>query len=156
MFGNFFKEFREFAVKGNVIDLAVGIIIGAAFTTIVKSLVNDVIMPPIGYILNDVDFSNLFVVLGDGSFDSLAAAQEAGAATINYGLFFNAVFEFVIVALVVFMLVRMINRLKREEKEAPADPTEKNCPYCLTSIPINATRCPNCTSQLEEEIELSA
>lgn len=150
MFGNFFKEFREFAVKGNVVDLAVGIIIGAAFTTIVKSLVNDVIMPPIGYLLNDVDFANLFVVLGDGSFESLAAAQEAGAATINYGLFFNAVFEFVIVALVVFSLVRMINRLKREEKEAPADPTEKNCPYCFSTIPINATRCPNCTSQLEE------
>lgn len=149
MFKNLFKEFREFAVKGNVVDLAVGIIIGAAFTTIVKSLIDDIIMPPIGYLLGDVDFADLFIVLGDGDFDSLAAAQEAGAATINYGVFINAVINFLVVAFAVFMLVRTINRLKREEKEAPADPTEKNCPFCATTIPITATRCPNCTSELE-------
>lgn len=149
MFKNLAKEFREFAVKGNVVDLAVGIIIGAAFTTIVTSLVNDIIMPPIGYALGDVDFSDLFIVLGGGDFDSLAAAKEAGAATINYGVFINAVINFLIVAFAVFMLVRAINRMKREEKVAPADPTEKNCPFCTTSIPIKATRCPNCTSELE-------
>ena len=122
------KEFKEFIMRGNVIDLAVGIIIGAAFTTIVNSLVKDVIMPPIGYALNGVDFSDLFIVLGEGSYDSLATAQEAGAATINYGVFINAVINFLIVAFVLFMIIRLVNRLKREEEaapveEAPAEPT---------------------------------
>jgi large conductance mechanosensitive channel len=134
MFGNFVKEFREFAVRGSVLDLAVGIIIGAAFTTIVNSLVNDIVMPPIGYLLGDVDFSNLFIVLGEGEYDSLAVAQEAGAATINYGLFINAVINFVLVALAVFFIVRSYNRLMERvqaQEEAPdeeppvEDPTTK-------------------------------
>lgn len=115
------KEFKEFIMRGNVIDLAVGIIIGAAFTTIVNSLVNDIITPPLGQILNGVDFTDLFIVLGEGSYESLAAAQEAGAATINYGVFINAVINFLIVAFVIFMVIRLINRLKREEEEAPAE-----------------------------------
>ena len=134
MFGNFVKEFREFAVRGSVLDLAVGIIIGAAFITIVNSLVNDIVMPPIGYLLGDVDFSNLFIVLGEGEYDSLAAAQEAGAATINYGLFINAVINFMLVALAVFFIVRSYNRLMERvqaQEEAPdeeppvEDPTTK-------------------------------
>jgi len=134
MFGNFVKEFREFAVRGNVLDLAVGIIIGAAFTTIVNSLVNDIVMPPIGYLLGDVDFSDLFIVLGEGEYDSLAAAQEAGAATINYGLFINAMINFLLVALAVFFIVRSYNRLMERvqaQEEAPdeeppvEDPTTK-------------------------------
>lgn len=148
------KEFKEFAMRGNVVDMAVGIIIGAAFGAIVKSLVSDVIMPPIGLILGNVDFSNLFVVLKDGAgvagpYASLAEAQKAGAVTINYGLFVNAVISFIIVAFAVFMLIRSINRLKRKEEEAPAAPTTKDCPFCATAIPINATRCPHCTSQLQ-------
>jgi large conductance mechanosensitive channel len=146
--GGFLAEFREFAMRGNVIDLAVGIIIGAAFNDIVKSLVNDVIMPPIGLLLGNVDFANLFINLSDKDYDTLAAAQEAGAATLNYGLFINTVINFLIVAFVVFMLIRQINRLKRQPP-APADPTTKECPYCLSTIPIKATRCPHCTSQFE-------
>jgi len=121
------KEFREFIMRGSVVDLAVGIIVGAAFTTIVNSLVNDIIMPPIGFLLGDVDFSDLFIVLGDGEFDSLAAAQEAGAATINYGVFINALINFLVVALAMFFLIRAINRMNRQEEEAaeetPAEPT---------------------------------
>ena len=143
------KEFREFAMRGNVVDMAVGIIIGAAFGGIVKSLVADVIMPPIGVILGGVDFSNIFINLSDGDFESLAAAQEAGAATVNVGVFINTVLNFIIVAFAVFLLIRAINRLKRKEEEEPApEPTEKDCPYCLSSIPIKATRCPHCTSEL--------
>ncbi len=146
------KEFKEFAVKGNVVDMAVGIIIGGAFGTIVKSLVSDVIMPPIGLALGGVDFSELFLVLKDGTTPSpyvaLADAQAAGAVTINYGLFFNAVISFVIVAFAVFMLIRAINKLKREEEAPPAEPTHKDCPHCFTSIPIKATRCPHCTSEI--------
>lgn len=148
----FLKEFREFIARGNVVELAVGIIVGVAFNDVVQSLVNDVIMPPIGYILNDVDFTSLFITLSGGDYDSLAAAQEAGAATINYGMFINTVINFVIVALVVFILVRQVNRLYRKEEEAPAAPTTQNCPYCQTAIPIAATRCPNCTSHLEEAV----
>lgn len=143
------KEFREFAMRGNVVDMAVGIIIGAAFGGIVKSLVADVIMPPIGVILGGVDFSNIFINLSDGDFESLAAAQEAGAATVNVGVFINTVLNFIIVAFAVFLLIRAINQLKRKEEEEPApEPTEKDCPYCLSSIPIKATRCPHCTSEL--------
>ena len=143
------KEFKEFAMRGNVVDMAVGIIIGAAFGAIVQSLVADVIMPPIGLILGNVDFSNLFVVLKEGAaaapYASLAEAQKAGAVTINYGKFLNAVVSFVIVAFAVFMLIRAINQLKRKEQAAP---TTKECPQCYSTIPIKAKRCPNCTSQI--------
>ena len=143
----FIKGFREFIERGSVVDLAVGIIIGTAFTGIVNSLVNDVIMPPIGLLLGNVDFSNLFINLSDESYDTLVAAQEAGAATINYGAFINTVINFLIIALVVFLIIRQINRMKAEA--APAEPTTKECPFCHTDIPIPATRCPHCTSQLE-------
>jgi large conductance mechanosensitive channel len=147
-----FKEFKEFAVRGNVVDMAVGIIIGAAFGTIVKSLVADVIMPPIGLLLGNVDFANLFVVLKQGAaaapYASLAEAQEAGAVTINYGTFINTIISFVIVAFAVFLLIRQLNALKRKEEAPPAEPTTKDCPYCFTSIAVKATRCPNCTSNL--------
>jgi len=147
------KEFKEFAMRGNVLDMAVGIIIGGAFGTIVKSLVSDVIMPPIGLLLGGVDFANFFVVLKDGAtagpYAALADAQAAGAVTINYGLFINAVISFLIVAWAVFMLVRSVNKLKRKEAAPAAAPTTKNCEYCLSAIPIKATRCPHCTSQLK-------
>ena len=148
------KEFKEFAMRGNVIDLAVGVIIGGAFGTIVKSLVDDVIMPPIGLLLGNVDFSDLFFLLqnGDpsGPYTTLSAAKEAGAVTLNYGLFLNTVITFLIVAFVVFLLIRGINRMKKEEEAPPAEPTTKACPYCYTEIPLQATRCPNCTSALEQ------
>jgi large conductance mechanosensitive channel len=145
------KEFKEFAMRGNVIDMAVGIIIGVAFGTIVQSLVSDIIMPPIGLLLGNVDFSNFFAVLREGTvagpYAALADAQKAGAVTINYGLFVNTIISFLIVAFAVFLLIRQINRLKREE--APLEePTTKDCPYCFSSIPIKATRCPHCTSEL--------
>lgn len=140
------KEFKEFAMKGNVLDLAVGFIIGAAFGKIVTSLVSDIIMPPIGLIMGKVDFSSLFLNLSGKSFPTLAAAKAAGAATLNYGLFLNNVVDFLIVAFVVFMLVRMVNRWN---KPAPAPAaTTKECPYCASAIPLKATRCPNCTSEL--------
>jgi large conductance mechanosensitive channel len=146
------KEFKEFVMRGNVVDMAVGIIIGAAFGTIVKSLVDDVIMPPIGLLLGGVDFANLFILLRAGSpaapYASLADAQAAGAVTINYGVFINAVVSFLIVALVMFLLIRSINRLRREEEAPPAEPTTKECPYCLSTVPIKASRCPHCTSEL--------
>ncbi|WP_447045891.1 large-conductance mechanosensitive channel protein MscL [Vreelandella sp. H-I2] len=148
----FFQEFREFAVKGNVVDMAVGIIIGGAFTLIVKSLVADVMNPLIGLLVGGVDFSNLFVVLRQGAvagpYATLGDAQAAGAVTLNVGLFINAVVSFTIVAFVVFLLVRTINRLKREEAVAPASPTEQPCPYCLMVVPIKATRCGHCTAAL--------
>jgi large conductance mechanosensitive channel len=142
------QEFKEFALRGNVVDLAIGIIIGGAFGQIVTSFVNDILMPPIGLLLGNVDFSNLFINLSGGRFDSLAAAQEAGAATINYGLFISTVIDFLIVAFAIFLLVRQINRMQRREEEAPAAPTTKECPYCLSTIPLEATRCPHCTSEL--------
>jgi large conductance mechanosensitive channel len=147
------KEFKEFAVKGNVVDMAVGIIIGAAFGTIVKSLVADVIMPPIGLLLGNVDFSNLFVVLRHGaeaaSYATLAEAQAAGAVTLNYGAFINTVISFLIVAFAIFILVKNINRMKREKAPEPAPaPTTKECPHCFSTIPIKAVRCPFCTSNL--------
>lgn len=150
------QEFKEFAVKGNVVDMAVGIIIGAAFGTIVKSLVDDVLMPPIGLLLGGVDFTDLYLTLKTGTpvgpYETLAAAQEAGAVTVNYGVFVNNVISFLVVALAVFMLVRAINRLRRQEQVAPASPTEKPCQFCATTIPIQATRCPHCTSQLEATV----
>ena len=145
------KEFREFAMRGNVVDMAVGFIIGAAFGTIIKSLVADVIMPPIGLLLGNVDFANLFVVLKTGAtpgpYAALTEAQEAGAVTINYGMFVNTIISFVIVAFAVFLVIRYINRLKREEK-APPEPTTRDCPFCLSTIPIKATRCGHCTSEV--------
>ena len=147
------SEFKEFAVKGNVVDMAVGIIIGAAFGTIARSLVDDIIMPPVGLLLGDVDFSEVYLMLrqGDpaGPYDTIAAAREAGAVTINYGVFVNSVITFLIVAFAVFLLVRAVNRLRREEQVAPPAPTDKSCPFCATAIPIMATRCPNCTSALQ-------
>jgi large conductance mechanosensitive channel len=146
------KEFKEFVLRGNVVDMAVGIIIGAAFGAIVTSLVNDIIMPPIGLLLGGVDFSNLLILLKAGSpaapYASLADAQAAGAVTINYGVFINIVISFLIVAFVMFLLIRSINRLKRGEETPPAEPTTKECPYCLSAIPIKATRCAFCTSEL--------
>lgn len=142
------KEFKEFALRGNVLDLAIGIIIGGAFGKIVGSFVSDILMPPIGLLLGNVDFSSLFINLSGGGYESLAAAQEAGAATINYGLFISTVIDFVIVAFAIFLLVRQVNRLQRKKEEQPAEPTTKECPYCLSTIPIKATRCPHCTSEL--------
>ncbi|MFP4343874.1 MAG: large-conductance mechanosensitive channel protein MscL [Anaerolineales bacterium] len=144
------KDFKEFAMKGNVVDLAVGIIIGAAFNSIVNSLVEDIIMPPIGLLLQGVDFTNLFIDLSGEGYGTLAAAREAGAATINYGIFINNVLNFLIIALVVYLLVTWVNRVRRGEEEAPAEPTTKECPVCFTVIPIKAHRCPNCTSELVE------
>ena len=140
------KEFKEFAMKGNVLDLAIGIVLGSAFGAIVKSLVEDIIMPPIGLLLGNIDFTNLFLDLSGKAFPTLKAAKDAGAATINYGLFINTVINFIIVAFVIFLLVRQINRMKKEP--APAAPNTKECQYCLSAIPLKATRCPNCTSQL--------
>ena len=148
-----FKEFKEFAIKGNVIDMAVGIIIGAAFGTIVNSLVQDVIMPPIGMLLGNVDFSNIFAVLKEGKvagpYASVAAAKSAGAVTINFGVFINTIISFILIAFAVFLLVRTINRMRREEEAPPAAPATKDCIYCFSKIPIKATRCPNCTSELK-------
>jgi large conductance mechanosensitive channel len=144
------KAFREFAVKGNVMDLAVGVIIGAAFGKITTSLVNDVIMPPIGLILGKVDFSSLFINLSGRSFPSVAAAKEAGAPVIAYGLFLNNVIDFLIVAWVVFLVVQALNRLKRAPQPTPPD--HKECPYCTSKIPMRAVRCPACTSDLRETV----
>ena len=144
---DFLNEFKDFAMRGNVLDLAIAVIIGAAFSPIVSSLVNDILMPPIGMLLGGADFSDLFITLSDGSYDSLAEAQAAGAATINYGLFLNHVINFIIVAFVIFLIVKQVNRLKAEEEET--EPTTKECPFCKSEIAIAATRCPSCTSQLE-------
>ncbi|MDD3618497.1 MAG: large conductance mechanosensitive channel protein MscL [Desulfobulbaceae bacterium] len=147
-----FKEFKEFALRGNVVDMAVGIIIGGAFGTIVQSLVADVLMPPIGMLLGGVDFANFFLTLKEGTvpgpYATLAVAQEAGAVVISYGVFLNAVISFLIVAFAVFLLIRGINRLQREQEAPPPAPTTKDCPFCFTAIPVQATRCPHCTSEL--------
>ena len=145
------KEFKEFAMRGNVVDMAVGIVIGGAFGTIVKSVVDDVIMPPIGLAMGGVDFAEKYLMLktgGDGAsaYATLAAAKEAGAVTLNYGLFINSVISFVIVAFALFMLIKGMNSMKREAEAAP--PATKECPHCCTAIPIKATRCPSCTSTL--------
>jgi large conductance mechanosensitive channel len=149
MFTHMLREFREFAMRGNVVDLAVGIIIGAAFGKIVSSLVNDLLMPPIGLLLGRVDFSNLFINLSGQPYASLAEAKAAGAPTINYGVFLNTVIDFVIVAFAIFLLVRFINRLARQREAAPAAPTTRECPFCMSSVSVRATRCPYCTSALQ-------
>ncbi|MHB8173501.1 MAG: large conductance mechanosensitive channel protein MscL [Nitrospirota bacterium] len=153
------KEFKQFALRGNVIDMAVGIIVGGAFGTIVRSLVSDVVMPPIGVLIGNVDFSNLFLVIKNGKtpppYGTLAAAKAAGAVTMNYGVFFNDIVSFLIVAAAVFILVRSINRLEREIGE-PTPPTTKVCAYCYSAIPIKAVRCPQCTSDLKESSEKPA
>jgi len=141
------KEFKEFIRRGNVIDLAVGVIIGTAFGKIISSLVNDIIMPPIGLLLGKVDFSNLFATLSGDSYKTLQEAQNAGAVTINYGVFLNNVVEFIIIAFTLFLVIRQINRLSKT-KPAPTEPTTKLCPHCCTEIPIKASRCPHCTSNL--------
>jgi large conductance mechanosensitive channel len=146
------KEFREFAMRGNVVDMAVGIIIGAAFGAIVKSLVDDVIMPPIGLLLGSVDFSDLFITLKQGAaagpYATLELAKKAGAVTLSYGAFFNTIISFLIVAFSVFMLVKGMNKLKRQQEAAAAAPTTKECPHCLSAIPNKATKCAHCTSNL--------
>ena len=147
------KEFKEFAMRGNVVDMAVGIIIGGAFGTIVKSLVTDVMMPPIGLLLGGVDFSNLFFTLKEGAvagpYATLELAQKAGAVTISYGIFLNAVISFLIVAFAVFMLIKGLNKMKREKEQPAAAPTTKECKFCFSSIPVKAIRCPSCTSELD-------
>lgn len=140
------REFKEFALKGNAVDLAIGVIIGAAFGAVVTSLVNDILMPPIGRMLGGVDFANLFLVLGSGTFPSLKAAKDAGAATLNYGIFLNTLINFTIVAFALFMLVKGMNRLKREQPALA--PTSKDCSFCAMSIPLKATKCPHCTSNV--------
>jgi len=149
-----FKEFKEFAMRGSVIDMAIGIIIGGAFGPIVGSMVSDILMPPIGLAMGNVDFTNLFVLIKQGSkaaapYASLAEAKAAGAVTINYGLFINSLVSFVIVVFCVFLLVKTMNRLKREEAAPPAEPTTKDCPFCYSAMPLKATRCPHCTSEVK-------
>ena len=142
-----FKEFKEFVMRGNVMDLAIGIIIGAAFGKIVTSFVSDILMPPIGLLFGKVDFTNLYINLSSTHYDTLKAAREAGAATINYGVFLGTVVDFLIVAFVIFLVIRQINRMKRKQDE-PA-PSTGDCPFCLSNIPIEATRCAHCTSELK-------
>jgi large conductance mechanosensitive channel len=143
----FISEFKEFAMKGNVLDMAIGIILGAAFGTVINSLVKDVIMPPIGLLLGKEDFANLFISLNGVHYATLAAAQAAGAPTINYGTFINTVISFLIVAFVIFLLVRKVNALR--SKPAPSAPNTKDCPYCKENISLTAMRCPHCTSDLK-------
>lgn len=142
------QEFKKFAMRGNVIDLAIGVVIGGAFGKIVTSLVNDILMPPIGLLLGKVDFSNLYINLSGGDYASLAQAQEAGAVTINYGAFINTVINFIIITFIIFLLVRQVNKLEKPV-EKPGQPSTKDCPYCFSAIPLKATRCPACTSELE-------
>ena len=148
-----FKEFKEFAMRGNVVDMAVGIVIGAAFGTIINSFVADIIMPPIGLILSNVDFSGMFIVLKEGKvagpYDTIGAAKTAGAVTLNYGVFINTIISFLIIAFSVFLVIRNVNRLKRKEEAPSAVPATKECPYCMSVIPIKAVRCPQCTSELK-------
>lgn len=144
-----FNEFKKFIARGNVIDLAVGIVIGAAFTSVVNSFVNDILMPPIGLLTGGVDFANLFLDLSDGGYASVAEAAEAGAPTLNYGLFLNAMISFLIVAFAVFLLVQSYNRLKEQPDAVPPAPSEKDCPFCRMTIPVAAVRCGHCTSPLD-------
>jgi large conductance mechanosensitive channel len=148
-----FKEFKDFAMRGNVIDMAVGIIIGVAFGAIIQSLVKDIIMPPIGIMLGNVDFTNLFLIVKQGTtpgpYASLAQAQAAGAVSINYGVFVNTLINFIIISFCIFLIIRTINRLKKQEPAPAAAPTTKECTYCFSTIPIKALRCPNCTSDLK-------
>lgn len=142
------KEFKEFALKGNVLDLAVGVVIGGAFGKIVTSLVNDMITPLIGLLLGKVDFSNLFISLNGTHYDTLKAAKDAGAATLNYGLFLNSIIDFLIIAFSIFIVIKQLNRFKKKQEEVKAPEATKECPHCITKIAIKATRCPNCTSML--------
>jgi large conductance mechanosensitive channel len=142
------EEFKKFALRGNMVDLAIAVILGAAFGTIIKSLVDDILMPPLGKLVGGVDFSNLFVVLGEGTYPSLKAAKDAGAATINYGLFLNTVISFLIVAFALFFVVKAMNAASRKPEAVPAAPTDKECPFCASKIPLKAKRCPHCTSSL--------
>ncbi len=144
------KEFKEFAMRGNVIDMAIGILIGAAFGKIISSFVNDILMPPIGLLVGKVDFSSLFIDLSGNAHPTLAAAKAAGAATINYGVFLNTVLDFLIVAFAIFLLIRQLNRMTRKPEAAPVAPTTKSCPHCLSSILLEATRCAYCTSDLRQ------
>lgn len=147
------KEFKEFAMRGNVLDMAIGIVIGAAFGAIIKSFVADVLMPPIGMLLGNVDFSDLFLVLKEGTvaapYATMAAAKEAGAVVLSWGVFVNTVINFLIIAFAIFLLIRNVNKLKKQEEAPPAEPTTKNCPECLSEIPIKATRCAHCTSEIK-------
>ena len=146
------KEFKEFATKGNMLDMAVGIVIGAAFGLIIASLVADIIMPPIGLLLGNIDFANIFSVLKEGKtpgpYATVAAAKAAGAVTVNWGVFINTIINFLIVAFAIFLMLKGVNKMRREKEAPPAAPTTKECPYCLSAIPIKATRCPQCTSEL--------
>jgi len=146
------KEFKEFAMKGNMVDMAIGIIIGAAFGAIIKSLVADVIMPPIGLLLGNVDFSNIFMIIKQGTtagpYATLDAAKEAGAVVVSWGVFINTLINFLIIAFVLFLVIRSMNRMKKKEEAPPPEPTEKDCPYCFSKIPIKATRCAHCTSEV--------
>ena len=142
------KQFKDFIMKGNVIDLAIAVLIGGAFGQIVTSFTNDILMPPFGLLLGNVDFSELYINLSGQAYPSLAAAKEAGAATINYGLFLNTIINFLIIAFVIFLIMRALEKVTKKP-EAPAEVTTKECPHCLTTIPLKATRCPNCTSQLD-------
>ena len=144
-----FKEFKEFAMRGNVLDMAIGIIIGAAFGKIVTSFVNDVLMPPLGLLLGNSDFTNKFITLKGESFATLDAAKEAGSVTLNYGLLANTIIDFVIVAFAIFIVVKQINRLKKKPEAPP--PNTKDCPFCLSTVPIKASRCGHCTSELKVE-----
>ena len=148
-----FKEFKEFAMRGNVLDMAVGIVIGASFGAIVTSFVADVIMPPIGFLLGNIDFSSLFIILKEGKvpgpYESLASAKAAGAVTVNYGVFLNTIISFLIVAFAIFLLIRNVNKLKREQEVPPAASTTKECPFCLSTIPIKAVKCAHCTAELK-------
>jgi len=143
-----FKEFKEFAMRGNVLDMAIGIIIGAAFGKIISSFVADILMPPIGVLMGGADFSNYFITIKGAVQPTLAAAKAAGAVTINYGFFINTVLDFLIVAIAIFMLIRQVNRFKKKEEPAPAVPATKECPQCLSAIPLKAKRCAHCTTQL--------
>ncbi len=144
------KEFREFISRGNVIDLAVGIVVGTAFNRIVTSFVNDIIMPPIGMVLARINFNNLYIALNGKQYTNFTDAQNAGAPTINYGIFINNIIDFLIVAFAVFLLVQQVNRIKSRFQAPRGAPTTKGCPYCYTTIPIKATRCPACTSELTQ------
>lgn len=143
------KEFKEFALKGSVIDLAVGVIIGGAFGKLITSLVNDMIMPLIGLVLGKIDFANLFITLGDGTFKTVAEAKEAGVSTLNYGLFLNTTIDFIIIAFCIFFVIRQVNRFKSKAPVVVAEPTTKTCPFCFTEIHKDASRCPHCTSELK-------
>ncbi|WP_127580227.1 large conductance mechanosensitive channel protein MscL [Paenibacillus koleovorans] len=147
------KEFKEFAMKGNMVDLAIGVIIGTAFGKVVTSIVNDLVMPPIGLLLGKVNFSNLYISLNGESYENLDAAKKAAAPTLNYGLFINTLLDFLIVAFVIFMVVKQLNRLRRKKEEAPSKPTVKPCPECLSEIPIAAKRCKYCTTELNDHAD---